>query len=70
MRPKRSDPKEPVTVRVPSRLRADLRLLAHQDKRDDEADYWRKVLSDHVDEMRRTGRLPTGVLVETDGGAR
>ena len=68
-------------MRVPITLRGDLALLAQQDKRDDESDYWRKVLSDHVDEMRRSGRLPAAndnasggvALVEVEvaaGGAR
>ncbi len=55
---KQRKPSERVTVRIPAKLREDLLLLAQQDKRDDESDYWRKVLSDHVDEMRRAGKLP------------
>lgn len=58
MKKKQREPSERVTVRVGSKLRGDLKLLAQQDKRDDESDYWRKVLSDHVDDMRRSGKLP------------
>ncbi len=54
----KKEPSEPVTVRVPTALRDDLWLLAQKDKRSEESDYWRKVLSDHVDEMRRAGKLP------------
>lgn len=77
---KRKEPTEKVSIRIPASLRENLQLLARADKRDEEADYWRKVLSDHVDEMRRAGKLPLGqqlslageleVEVQTAGGAR
>lgn len=47
-----------VTIRLPKSLREDLRLLATDDHRDDEADYWRKVLREHVEEAKRAGKLP------------
>lgn len=46
------EPSEKLTFWLPKKLRQDLRLLGAEDKRSSEADYLRKVLSDHVDQVK------------------
>ncbi len=68
-------PKEPtdaVSIRLPVSLREDLRLLAKADHREYESDYWRKVLWEHVEDAKRSGKLPleSQTLVAIEGGAQ
>lgn len=72
------EPKEKVSIRIEESVREKLLRLARADRRD-EADYWRKVLAEHVESAERRGELPEekqlslgsaiDVEVATKGGA-
>lgn len=66
-RPKPQQPSDRVSIRLPKKLRGELWLLAVADKREVESDYLRKVLSDHVDECRKAGKLPFGEQLDLGG---
>lgn len=69
---KHKEPSDRVTIRLTKTLRGDLQLLAKADKREDESDYWRKVLREHVEDARKSGKLPLETQQElaSVGGVR